>query len=72
MWQALQEICQREGTTVHAICTELDEVRDQSTLTGAVRVFILDYFQEAAHEAEGLARRLRPGRMRPAEATVMN
>lgn len=55
MWDALQEICSREGRSIHDICTEIDRQRQQSGLTAGVRVFILSYFREAATE-EGHAR----------------
>ena len=50
MWDALSEICAREGRSVHEICTEIDRQRTQSGLTAGVRVFILNYFREAATE----------------------
>jgi len=55
MWDALQEICSREGRSIHDVCTEIDRQRQQSGLTAGVRVFILNYFREAATE-EGHAR----------------
>ncbi|MFQ5959218.1 MAG: ribbon-helix-helix domain-containing protein [Alphaproteobacteria bacterium] len=48
MWDALGEITRHEGRTVHQICSEVDRTRRESTLTGALRVFILTYFREAA------------------------
>src|SRR3546814_17246707 len=50
MWDALREICGREGRSVHEICTESDGQRSQSGLTAGVRVYILRYFREAATE----------------------
>jgi predicted DNA-binding ribbon-helix-helix protein len=50
MWDALHEICAREGRSVHEICTEIDRQRNQSGLTAGVRVYILTYFREAATE----------------------
>src|SRR3546814_16375086 len=50
MWDALHEICAREGRSVHEICTEIDGQRSQSGLTAGVRVYILRYFREAATE----------------------
>jgi len=55
MWDAMHEICAREGRSVHEICTEIDRLRNQSGLTAGVRVYILTYFREAATE-EGHAR----------------
>jgi predicted DNA-binding ribbon-helix-helix protein len=50
MWDALQEICAREGRSIHDVCTEIDRQRQQSGLTAGVRVFILNYFRDAATE----------------------
>jgi predicted DNA-binding ribbon-helix-helix protein len=58
MWDALHEICAREGRNLHDICTQIDQERTQSGLTAGVRVFILTYFRQAATE-EGHARAAR-------------
>lgn len=50
MWQALREIGAREGKTMHALVTEIERRRAQSSLTAAIRVFLLDYFRAAATE----------------------
>ena len=50
MWDALHEVAQREGTSVHEICSRVEFNRQESTLTAAIRVFILAYFREAATE----------------------
>ena len=50
MWQALREIGAREGKTVHALVSEIERERAQSSLTAAIRVFLLDYFKAAATE----------------------
>ncbi len=50
MWQALREISAREGKTLHALVTEIERERAQSSLTAAIRVFLLDYFRAAATE----------------------
>lgn len=57
MWDALTEICAREGRSLHDICTQIDRERTQSGLTAGVRVFILNYFRRAA-TAEDNARAL--------------
>lgn len=48
MWDALTEICAREKCSVKEICTLIDTSRGSSSLTSAVRVFILAYFRFAA------------------------
>lgn len=50
MWDALGEICSREGRSVHDICAQVDRDRSQSGLTASVRVFVLNYFRDAATE----------------------
>lgn len=50
MWDALHEIARREGASVHEICSRVEYSRRESTLTAAIRVFILDYFRTAATE----------------------
>ncbi len=50
MWQALREISTREGKTMHALVTEIERGRAQSSLTAAIRVYLLDYFRAAATE----------------------
>ncbi len=48
MWDALTEICAREKCSVKEICTLIDSSRGSSSLTSAVRVFVLAYFRFAA------------------------
>jgi predicted DNA-binding ribbon-helix-helix protein len=50
MWDALTEICRREDLTVHQLCALIDERRLASSLTAAIRVFIVNYFRSAATE----------------------
>lgn len=66
MWQALREISEREGKTMHALVTEIERGRAQSSLTAAIRVFLLDYFRSAATE-EG---HRRAGHRLPAQLPV--
>ena len=42
MWDALFDVCRRERNTIHAICTQVDETRQESSLTAALRVFIMN------------------------------
>ena len=48
MWDALDEILERERWSLHHLCSEIDKRRHESTLTAAVRVYILGYFMAAA------------------------
>src|SRR5690554_3337077 len=51
MWAALREIAERENCSIHDICT-LIYVRknDNTSLTAAIRVFIMLYFRAASTE----------------------
>ncbi len=51
MWDALEEICRREDMSQHELCAMIDERRRASSLTAAIRVFIINYFRAAATEA---------------------
>jgi predicted DNA-binding ribbon-helix-helix protein len=48
MWEALTRICERERKNMNEIVTAIARNRDQSTLTAAIRVFLLTYYQAAA------------------------
>jgi len=48
MWDALQQICLREGKTLNQLVTEIDRQRVESSLTAAIRVYLLQYFSAAA------------------------
>jgi predicted DNA-binding ribbon-helix-helix protein len=48
IWDALDEITDREGKTLHGLYFVIDGRRDESNLTAAIRVFILNYFRSAA------------------------
>lgn len=58
-WDALDEICRREGVTIHQLCSLVDRRRNGQGRTSAVRVFILTYFRNAAHAAAGVTDGLR-------------
>ncbi len=49
-WDALSEICNREDKSIHQICTLVEERRNVSNRTSAVRAFIIAYFRAAATE----------------------
>jgi predicted DNA-binding ribbon-helix-helix protein len=50
MWDGLAEICRRENMTIHELCGLIDQRRRASSLTAAIRVFIMTYFRAAATE----------------------
>ena len=58
MWRALKEISDRERCTIHDICTLIRMRKNQATsLTAAIRVFLMLYFRasstEEGHRAVG-------------------
>lgn len=56
MWDALGEISRRECATLHEICTAIARRKTENTsLTAAIRSFIMAYYRAAATE-EGHAR----------------
>jgi predicted DNA-binding ribbon-helix-helix protein len=51
MWGALRDIAQREKCTIHDICSVIARrKRPQSSLTAAIRVFLMLYYKAAATE----------------------
>lgn len=48
MWEALQDISRREGVTLNEICSRVEKVRTESSLSSAIRVTILSYFRHLA------------------------
>jgi len=48
MWDALTDIAHREGISVNQLCSEVSRGRKQSSLTSAMRVFVLAYYRCAA------------------------
>lgn len=58
MWDALADITEREGTSIHALATEINARRGETAMTSAVRVFVLAYYQRLSKEME---RRLADG-----------
>ena len=52
MWRALSDIAEREGRTLHELCTMVHKLRRRTSLTSAVRVFILSYYRTLARDLE--------------------
>lgn len=48
MWDALNEICSREGRSVNDLCGIIETRRRDRGLTASLRIFIISYFREAA------------------------
>jgi predicted DNA-binding ribbon-helix-helix protein len=56
MWNALRDIAKREGCSTHDICSLINIRKNMHTsLTGAIRVFLMLYYRAAATE-DGHAR----------------
>ena len=53
LWDALQDIAQRRGMTVHQLATEIARQRTLSNLTAAIRVYIVEFYRTAANQAIG-------------------
>lgn len=48
MWEALEDIAEREGTTMADLLTEIAAGQNESSFTASVRVFALCYFRGLA------------------------
>jgi predicted DNA-binding ribbon-helix-helix protein len=59
MWDALQDIAQQLGLSTHELVTGIDRERSASSLTAAIRVYIVDFYRAAALSA-GQAQAVEP------------
>lgn len=57
MWDALEAITHTTGLSLPMILKEIDLYRQQSSLTSAVRVFILNFFRAATFHPGETSRR---------------
>lgn len=62
IWSALEEIAHREGMGLNALIGAIDTRRGQSTLTGAARIYALEYFRGAARAIRGIEPSADPSR----------
>jgi predicted DNA-binding ribbon-helix-helix protein len=51
MWDALRDIATRHRVTLHNLVTDIDHERTASSLTAAIRVYIVDFYRAAALQA---------------------
>ncbi|SRR6266568_528466 len=51
MWDALHDIARRLRVTMHGLVTDIDRERTASSLTAAIRVYIVDFYRDAALSA---------------------
>src|SRR5207302_10870605 len=47
MWAALNDIAVERGKTVHDVILEIHRARIATSLTAAIRVYIVEYYREA-------------------------
>ena len=52
MWEALQDIARQQQLTIHDLVTRIDRERTASSLTAAIRVYIVDFYRAAAPHPE--------------------
>ena len=49
MWDALQEVAGLERCSIHDLCSAVEDLRaEDASFTGALRVFLMEYFRTAA------------------------
>jgi predicted DNA-binding ribbon-helix-helix protein len=48
MWDALHDVARRQQLTIHDLVTVIDRERTASSLTAAIRVYIVDFYRAAA------------------------
>ena len=51
LWDAMREICQREGQDMGQLVRRIEMIGHSGGRTSAVRVFVLEYFRQASTEA---------------------
>jgi len=51
-WISLNDICEREGVTIHELCSLIDRIRARSGLSSATRLFVLTYFRTKLNRYE--------------------
>ena len=51
-WISLSDICQREGITIHQLCSKIDRTKGPSGLSAATRLFVLTYFRFLLNQYE--------------------
>ncbi len=55
-WEAMSDICKCEGLTLHELCSLIENRRNGSSRTSAVRAFIVTYYRTVAAEYGALQR----------------
>jgi|SRR5665213_2656225 len=55
MWDALHHVCEREQKSLNGVVTEIARAQVESSLTAAIRVYLMSYFRAAATRFAGPA-----------------
>jgi predicted DNA-binding ribbon-helix-helix protein len=45
MWDALHDVAKRRRLTIHDLVTSIDDNRTESSLTAAIRVYIVNFYR---------------------------
>lgn len=51
-WQALSDICKREGVALYKLCSLIDLSKGGSGLSSATRLFVLTYYRHSLAKYE--------------------
>ncbi|MBO6520153.1 MAG: ribbon-helix-helix domain-containing protein [Rhodospirillales bacterium] len=54
VWDALDEICDKEDMSRHELCTRIDSARSEANRAQAVRATVINYFRLAAASGVGM------------------
>ena len=60
MWEALADIARHRQQTLRDLVTEIERDRTASSLTAAIRVYIVDFYRAAAIRPDRAAASLQP------------
>jgi predicted DNA-binding ribbon-helix-helix protein len=55
MWEALNEICERSGRSIHDVCAEVRRAGDGANFTSLLRVYILNCYRQVARTGDSAA-----------------
>jgi predicted DNA-binding ribbon-helix-helix protein len=69
VWGGLIDICRREELSIDDLCTRVNAVRIDSSMSSSLRVFLLTYYRLVAQTAEAKAEgNTAPGLAQPPQA----
>lgn len=51
-WDALSDICNREGTKLWRLCSKIDNTRGKDSLSQATRIYVLSYYRDHFEQSE--------------------